>query len=87
MWYAIVETKKRGKWQRALPWNKSVTNPGNLKKLQQCCTAENDSEQVFCKGKGLQVKELKTENINVKDQVYVISNCSPYSLQTISEKT
>lgn len=87
MWYATVETKKREKLQRALPQTKSGTSPGNLKKLQQCCFAKNNSALVFCKGKGVQVKELKTENTNVKDQAYATSNCLAYSLQAISEKT
>lgn len=78
MWNAMVEIKKRGKQQ-----NKSGTSPGNPKMLQQCCIAENNSELPLCKGKGLQVKELKTENTIVKDQVYATSNCLAYSLQAI----
>lgn len=81
MWNEMVETKKRGKLQRALPQNKSGTSPGNLKMVQQCCIAKNNSKLPFCKGKYLQVKELKTENTIVKDQVYATSNCLAYSLQ------
>lgn len=64
---------------------KSRTSPVNLIKLPQCCIAENNSEPVSCKGKGLQGKELKTENIHVKEQVYTTSICLIFSLQAISE--
>lgn len=53
--------------------------------LQKCCIAENYSESMFCKGKGLHVKEQKTENVHVKEEVYATSNCLAFSLQAISE--
>ena len=65
--------------------SKARTSPVNLIKLHQCYIAENNSELVFCKEKVLQVKELKTENAHVSEQVYAASNYLAYCFQAISE--